>query len=158
MIRDSENPYPLILNPGSDYGKMFSMYEIETLANGNNPAAGEKVRASAGDKLLLGQPSNYPDKLVDTLKKNFKKNKNIRRAFLAHIFNPSVDKKPHTIIVIDTKNDFNSIANSIGALINNIEIPDPPLDITQFINSQDPISNYCLEIKPFYKKKLLGIF
>ena len=159
MIKDSANPYPLILNPGSDYGKIFSIYEIETLANGNNPAVAEKISVSAGDTLLLGQPSNYPHKLVDTLKKNFKKNKNIKQAFLAHIFNRSIDNKPHTLIVIDTKNDFNSVASTIGALIKNIEIPDPPIDITQFLNPQDdPISNYCLEIKPFYKKKILGIF
>jgi len=158
LIIDSENPHPLILNPGADYGKIFTIHEIKTLANGNNPVACEEVRTFAGNKLLLGQPSNYPDKLVDTLKKNFKKNKNIRRAFLIHIFNPSIDKKPHTLIVIDTKNDFNSVANTIGGLINNIEIPDPPLTIAQFLDSQDTISNYCHEIKPFYKKKILGIF
>ena len=159
MIRDSANPYPLILNPGSDYGKIFSTYEIETLANGNNPASGEKVRACAGDKILLCQPSNYPHQLVDTLKNNFKKDKNIKQAFLMHVFNPSMDKKPHTLIVIDTKNDFDSVANRIGALINNIDIPDPPVEITRFVNnSRDPISNYCLKIKPFYKKKILGIF
>lgn len=158
MIRDSKKPYPLILNPGSDYGKIFTIYEIETLANGNNPASAEEIRASAGDRLFLGQPSNYAHKLVDALKKGFKKNKGIKQAFLLHIFNPSIDKKPHTLIVIDTKNDFNSVANTIGALINKIEIPDHPVDIAQFLNSQDPISNYCLEIKPFYKKKILGIF
>lgn len=158
MIRNSKNPAPLILNPGSGYGKIFSIYEIETLANGNNPAASEKIRVSAGGKLLLGQPSNYPHKLVDVLKKNFKKNKNIKQAFLLHICNQSIDEKPHTLIVVDINHAFDYVVNTIGALINNIEIPDPPVDIAQFLNPQDPISKYCLTIKPFYKKKILGIF
>lgn len=158
MIRDAATPYPLTLNHGSAHSKIFTLDEIERLANGNNPAACEEIIASAGDRILLGQPNNYPYQLVETLKKNFKKNRHIKQAFLAQMFNPSIDKKPHTLLIIDTKDDFNRVGYTIGALLNTIEIPEPPVDITQFHNSDDPISNYCLEIKPFYKKKILGIF
>lgn len=158
MLMTITNPSPLILNPGSDYGKIFSVYELEILAKGMNPVSPEKIVTSPEDKLIIQEASEYPYELIEALIKYFKKQRTIKQAFLAHILNPSAEEKPHTIIIIDT-NHLDDIVSEIGGIVNNTKIPHPPVDIAQFSkNSSDTISEYCKKIKPFYKKKTFWIF
>lgn len=158
MIRDSKNVFPLILNPGCNHGKIFSINEIQLLSNGKNPADCKMAVASSGAQILLGQPSNYPAELVRVLIKAFKRHKNIKKGFLVQTFNPAVDDNPHLLIVIDVKKYFHHIAHIVGSLIVSVRETDCVVDIVRFSHSGCQVSKYCLEIKPFYKKKILGFF
>jgi hypothetical protein len=55
----------VILNPGSDYGKLFPPQEIEAMLDGS--IFGSKKLDVGGQKILLGQPKEYPHRLVDSL-------------------------------------------------------------------------------------------
>jgi hypothetical protein len=90
-----------ILNPGSDYGKEFTKDEIASLIDGTIWQPTETYFAQKETQVMLGQPANYPSHLVDALSRYFKTQSGVKRAYLAHFFNPERDEKPHTLIGVE---------------------------------------------------------
>jgi len=150
----------LVLNPGSDYGKEFSTKEIQSLLDGSiwQPAQVHEVEAPI--QVQVGQPANYPHQLTEALTRLFKGLKEVKAAYLAHFFNPAEDEKPHTLIGIEVTGDWDRIVGEAGLVAKDIQIPDPPLDFMQIKGEGGSgIEDYFLkECRPFYKRKLFGLF
>lgn len=107
---------------------------------------------------MIGQPSNYPAKLVDALTCYFKQTRRVKKAYLAHFFNPEFDEQPHTLIAMQVGGDWESVVAGAGMVAQGIEVPDPPVDFIQ-ITGQGGVEDYFKgECKPFYERKLFGIF
>ena len=83
----------------------------------------------------------------------------VKRAYLAHFFDPERDQKPHTLIAIESTGDWDQTAAGAGLIARNVAVPDPPVDFMP-ITGKGGIEDYFRQgIKPFYeKKKFLGLF
>lgn len=148
----------LLLNPGSDYGKAFTKEEIASIVDGSIWKPTEQYIAKKETQVMIGQPSNYPTMLADSLTRYFKKTKQVKKAYLAHFFNPDNDEKPHTLVAVQVTGDWDSVMAGAGMVARDTEVPDPPVDFLQITGRggiEDYFTNDC---KPFYERKLLGIF
>lgn len=156
MMRGSE----LILNPGSEYGKVLTAAEVESMLNGSifsgftNPDVG-------GRQILLGQPSNYPHQLIDALKEKFAKLSEVNAAYLAHAQVAGVDQQPNTLIGIEMKGDWNQLLEQLGPILEANTRQGEVVSLAR-INPKHPdtIAKYMLNsTTAFYKrKKFMGLF
>lgn len=117
----------------------------------------ESYQVKKETQVMIGQPSNYPHHLVDSLGRLFKGLKEVKRAYLAHFFNPEEDEKPHTLIGIEVSGNWEQVVSQAGLVARDIEVPDPPLDFMQ-MTGRGGVEDYLLnECEPFYKRKILGL-
>lgn len=148
----------MVLNPGMDYGKVFSREELKSILDGSIWQAPESYCVEQDTQVMLGQPTNYPHSLADTLARLFKNLKEVKRAYLAHFFNPEMDEKPHTLVGIEVSNNWEHVVAQAGLVAQEVEVPDPPVDFIQ-LTGLGGVEDYFLhECAPFYKKKFLGLF
>ena len=147
----------LLLNPGSDYGKEITADEAARIADGSIWQPTERYVTPQATKVLLGQPKNYPTELVDVLTRFLKTKKQVKRAWLAHFFNPERDKVPHTLVVIEASGDFDALSAEAGIVAQSVKIPDPPLDVMR-LTGQGGFEDYFVrQTHPFYQKRFLGL-
>ena len=142
----------VLLNPGST-GKEFLPEEIESILDGSIWQFHRRETIAAGTEVLIAQPARYPTELVETLQRLFGTDKGVKRAYLAHF---STGDTPHTLVAIDTSDDFDRIAGEAVALAQGVAIPDPPVDFVRLRGSG--LESYFAKVKPFYRRKVLGIF
>ena len=147
----------LILNPGSDFGKEFTKAEIESLLDGSIWKPSERYVAEKVTKVMLGQPSKYPKELVDALARYFRTTKEVKRAYLAHFFNPERDEKPHTLIGVETTGNWDSVMSGAGMVARDVPTPDPPVDFLQITGKGGVEDYFKRNCKPFYERKLFGL-
>ena len=148
----------LILNPGYEYGKEITSEEAGSIVDGSLWQPNERYVQQKETQVLIGQPKNYPNELVEALTRLFKSKKQVKRAWVAHFFHPERDEKPHTLIAIDVSDGFEEISSEAGIVVRNIEIPDPPVDFLP-ITGREGIEDYFVkDTKPFYTRRFLGLF
>lgn len=154
---------PLLLNPGSHYGKEFTVSEVTSLLDGSIWQPSERYVVQKPTQVMFGQPKNYPKELAEALCRLFPTIGAVKRAWLAHYFNPERDEKPHTLIAIEHSGNWEHVAGQAGMVAKDIKIPDPPIDFMQVAGKRSTkggVEDYFLnELEPFYKKKrLFGLF
>jgi len=148
----------LILNPGSEYGKEITPQEAASIVDGSIWQPDERYVAQKDTQVLIGQPENYPKELVEALTRFFKTKKQVKRAWVAHFYNPDRDERPHTLVAVDVSDGFDEVLSEAGIVSRDVEIPDPPVDFLP-ITGRGGIEDYFVkETKPFYKRKILGLF
>lgn len=148
----------LLLNPGLDYGKAFTQHEIAALIDGSIWGPSEQFVAEKETNVMIGQPANYPTQLLENLSKFFKKRKSVKKAYIAHFYNPEDGEKPHTLIGVEATGDWHETIAGAGMVVEGSEVPDPPVDFIQ-VDGGDGIQSYFhKDSQPFYQRKLLGIF
>jgi len=148
----------LMLNPGADYGKALTKEEIASIVDGSLWRSNESYTVGKATTITIGQPANYPTRLVEALSRYFKGTKQVQRAYLAHFMNPEHDETPHTLIGVEVSSDWDSVIAGAGMIARDIEVPDPPIDFVQ-ITGRGGVDDYFInQCTPFYiKKKLFGI-
>lgn len=154
---------PLLLNPGSDYGKEFTETEIASILDGSIWKPTERYVVQKPTRVMFGQPKNYPKELAEALCRLFPTVPEIKRAWLAHYFNPERDEQPHTLIAIEHSGSWEHVAGQAGMVAKDIKIPDPPVDFMQVsskLTTKGDVEDYFLNgLEPFYRKKrLFGFF
>ena len=147
-----------ILNPGSDYGKEFTKGEIASIVDGSIWQPTESYVAKKDEQVRIGQPANYPTELASALARYFKTQKGVKRAFLAHFFNPQQDEKPHTLIAIEFSGDWNPIMAGAGMVAQGVKVPDPPVDFLAMTGNGGIEDYFRKDCKPFYERKRFGFF
>lgn len=141
---------PLLLNPGWEFGKEFTVGETASIVDGTIEKPLSSRVVSAATKVVIGQPKNYPTELVAALTDFLRTRRSVKRAWLAHFHDPSQDDPPHTLIAIDAEGDFSEATTGIGIVIDSVPILDPPVDVT----SSDGIAGYFETQPPFYERSL----
>lgn len=154
IIRGAE----FVLNPGSDYGKEFTKEEIASIVDGSIWHPTESYLAKKDEQVRIGQPANYPTELASALARYFKSQKGVKRAFLAHFFNPQQDEKPHTLIAVEFSGDWNPIVAGAGMVTQGVKIPDPPVDFLAMTGKGGIEDYFRKDCKPFYERKRFGFF
>jgi hypothetical protein len=147
----------LLLNPGFEHGKELTNAEVQSILDGSIFRAAESQRLRAGAQVMLGQPSTRPDALLTGLTKLFARSKEVKRAYLAQFYNPAQDDKPHTIIGIEVSGNWDKIAARAGIVVQNVKVPDPPVDFVQITGKGSLDSYFLKECRPFYRRKILGV-
>ena len=107
-------PSNLFLNPKSDYGKEFIPQEIEQLLNNGISQVPSQRVVEKETKVLLGQPSNYPTKMVDSLTQLLVKHKEVKKAYVALMHDRSIDEKPHLLVGIEGDGDLELAMREVG--------------------------------------------
>ena len=148
----------LIMNPGSDYGKEFTRDEIASLLDGSIWQPTGRYVAEEPVEVTIGQPANYPKELADALARYFKGQKTVKRAFLAHFFNPARDEKPHTLVAIDYTGEWEPIMAGAGMVAQGTAVPDPPVDFLPLEGKGGIEAYFQKDCTPFYQRKRFGIF
>lgn len=145
----------IFLNPGSDFGKEFTKDEIQSIIDGSIWKPSESYCVEKETQVMIGQPANYPHELAEALARLFRKMREVKRAYLAHFFNPEKDEKPHTLIGIEVSGNWDQVVSQACLVARDIKIPDPPVDFIH-ITGQGGVEDYFVnECKPFYKKNVL---
>lgn len=148
----------LLLNPGADYGKEITADEARSIVDGSIWRPESTHVTERETQVLLGHPARYPHELVDALKRLFAKDKRVQRAWVAHFHDPSRGDPPHTLIALQASDAYEAIAAEVGVVAGSVSIPDPPVDVMP-VGQGSGLDGYFLkESKPFYRKRLLGIF
>lgn len=144
----------LFLNPKSDYGKEFVPQEVEHLLSiGVSQGPSQRV-VEKETKVLLGQPSKYPSKMVDSLTKLLANHGNVKRAYLALMHDASVDQKPHLIIGIDAVGDIEKVMREAGNVAADTAPDGEPVDLYRVNDNESGVSQYFVNhTKPFYERK-----
>lgn len=144
----------LFLNPKSDYGKEFVPEEVSHLLSiGISQAPSERV-VEKETKVLLGQPSNYPSKMVDSLTLLLAKHDNVKNAYLVLMHDTSVDEKPHLIVGIEADGDIEKVMREAGNVAGDTAPEGEPVDLYRVNENDSGLSQYFInETKPFYEKK-----
>lgn len=143
----------LFLNPRSDYGKEFIPDEVEQLLSiGLSQQPSQRI-VEKQTKVLLGQPSNYPAKMVDSLIQLLSKHKNVNKGYLALMHDTSVDEKPHLIIGIEADGDPELVIREAGNVAGESTPDGEPVDLFRVSRSDEGISQYFInDTKPFYER------
>ena len=145
----------VVLNPGTEYGKEFTVTEIEQMLTGWKPS--KTYITQKETQVRLGQPARYPSALTEALSRLFSGIKDVESAYLAHLDNSDQSDPPHTLIGIKATGDWNTIAARAGIVLEGVEIPDPPVDFFR-MDGTGGLNDYLLTTKPFYTRKLFGLF
>jgi len=147
----------LVLNPKSPYGKEFFPEEVRhLLADG----IGEKPVQRTVEKntqVLLGQPSQYPSKMLSSLSQLLAGHRNVTRAFLALMHAPSSDLKPHLIIGIEADGDIERVIREAGSVAHDSAPDGDPVDLYRVRKDDSGLSEYFItQTTPFYERKPKG--
>lgn len=143
----------IILNPMSECGKKFVPEEIQGMLDGS--IFYEPVKLKENTEVMLGQPANYPQELVNALINLFSKYESIKAAYLANYYNPKENIPPHPLIGVDLESDKDreKILGEAGVIVTKLGIK--TVDFIQ-IGSQGSgdISRYLTkETKAFYERR-----
>lgn len=113
----------LILNPESNAIKEFTPYEIQYLLEGDYSDQSEAHEIEAETEIMLGQPKQRPDFMLDQLAKLFTQYPEVDSAFFAQSYNPASGQAPTLIIgllfgdVLET-DKMNRLHATIGQVAN----------------------------------------
>lgn len=153
----------LVLNPKSPYGKEFAPEEIKHLLSiGLEQQAVPRV-VEENTQVLLGQPANYPSRMVDSLSQLLVKHSNVKRAYLALMHDPSIDTGPHLIVGLEADGDPARAIREAGNVIADTAPDGEPVDICHVSRKEGGLSAYLMQqTKPFYERswtvKLRSLF
>ncbi len=116
-------------------------------------ASGEEKRWPAGQKIFLGQPTNYPQALVDGLKDYFSAHREVEAPYLAQVFVPVNGEPPHPVIGIRLRHGFGGslppALADLGAIVKRTSGAGTPVDFVEIGPTE--VSKYLVEqTKPFY--------
>ncbi|MBE7641785.1 hypothetical protein GUB10_15735 [Salegentibacter sp. BLCTC] len=143
----------LILNPYSDYGKELIPNEIERLLNGSIFDQSNEMKIEEETKIQIGQPAEYPNDLVNALKKLFTEKETVKAAYLAAVKMDNSEELPHIMIALDIDGDRKEITNEAGPIAEKYH-KNKTVDFIQIDHKNGGISEYFLKnTKPFYIRK-----
>lgn len=147
----------LWLNPGSDYGKVITAEEAASIVDGTIWQPAERHVIPSGSQIQIGPPTGAPEELVGALERFFKTKMEVRRAWLADI-QEHRETSPHLVIGLEVTGSFDAIAAEVGIVVGQLEIPRQPFDLVQVTGKGALDSCFLNRLRPFYRRRFLGIF
>jgi len=152
----------LFLNPKSDYGKEFIPQEVEQLLNSGISQVSSQRVVEKETKVLLGQPANYPTKMVDSLAQLLIKHKEVKKAYVALMHDGSIDEKPHLLVGIEGDGDLELAMREAGNVAGDTSPAGEAVDLFIVRPNESGVSQYLINSTPFYErtwgKKLRSFF
>lgn len=153
----------LVLNPASPYGKEFFPNEIEALLEtGMNHVPQTRV-VQKETKVLLGQPANYPSKMVSALATLLAKHSVVKAAYLCLMHDPSSGDKPTLVVGFEGDQDLAGAMKEAGSVAVDTVPKGELVDFIVIKRGESGIADYMFKsVKPFYERsfgsKLRSLF
>lgn len=144
----------LHLNPMSNCGKEFSAQEVARLLAGGSGMGGLTEMIEVDTQVTLGQPANYPYKMVDSLTLLFSKYREIKKAYLALMHDDFSEGEPRLIVGVEAEGNVDGIMR-LAAEVAAAVVPDGK-EVGLYVLGGDDggISGYLRsETRPFYERK-----
>lgn len=142
----------LVLNPGSQVFKTFTLQEVERLLSGQLLEVEKEFQVRNDAKFFIGRPVEIPNGLLEQLAKFFSVEDAVMRAWLAWYHTPEVAKVPGYLLAIATSRavDFRALAGRVSVVIKEVGIGGHYCDVVRFDGTG--LTNYFRSEEPFYSK------
>lgn len=153
----------LVLNPGLIPAKEFLPHEVESmLTTGVNQAPQRRV-IQQETQVLLGQPADYPTKMVTALRSLFAKHPCVRAAYLGLMHDPSTQEKPNLVVGVEGESGIERAIQDAGSIVSDTVPDGGPVDFVRVAKGEVGLSDYFTKsVKPFYERswssKLKSLF
>lgn len=142
----------LVLDPRSEYGKEFAPGEIVALLAGGLTRAAEPRVIQEATQVLLAQPGERPEALINGVRAFLDKRPAARRAWLALMTIPTQDPEPHLVIGVEADGDAAALIAEIGSVAADLSTSGP-VDLMQVRAGEEGLSQYFLEqVEPFFQR------
>ncbi|MFL0252620.1 enhanced serine sensitivity protein SseB [Clostridium neuense] len=130
---------------------MIEKYKKEKDNNDEVTAVKQNV-IKKDTKVMLGEPKDYPSGMIEAVKEHMKKNKCIKAAYLRLMLK---DDEKSYLIVVDFRGEKNQVFQGIA------KAASPYLKgmYLDMVGANESFGkNAVKDVKPFYKRRILGIF
>jgi len=137
---------PLVLNPGSDYGKELSPAEVGQLLDA--PVQQEPRLV----KTIMGE-ADYPVALVNALTALFQARPDVQTAWMIQVTFADRGMQPHPLVGIETSGDMASLVQQIQRIAESV-VPGMEFDV-QRVDRNNPLgmTDALLQAEPFYTNR-----
>jgi hypothetical protein len=158
LLEMVETDIPWVLNPGFDPSKKIISEELETLKDGRIlHYFFDQLNEKEKEELLTQKTVELPEGTMDSLLNILKPYKSIKKAYLTHLFNPSVTEQPIPLIALELaeeKAGLEMIKDLYKSINQQLKLPAKieliALDVTF------PLANSIIEhTKPFYTRETI---
>lgn len=142
----------LFFNPGEDFGKEFTPQEIAALLDSGDAMAAP-VHIAPQSTVLLGQPAQLPESMLDALRRFLPRHPNVKAAYLALMHDPATQQQPGLVVGLQLEGDVHAVLSEAGAVISDSAPQGIIVDMLALNADSGSIGEYMLEnLKPFYKR------
>lgn len=144
----------LVLNPGSKYGKAFLPNEIEALLETGSNHRAQRHVAKQDTRVLLGQPKDRPQTMLDALSRFFSTHPDVEAAYMCQMSDPASNSgRPSLLIGIRMAGESMQIYTGAGQIAADTAPANMPVDLVRVTDSDEGISGYLTtQTEPFYLK------
>jgi len=145
----------LVMNPGPAYGKEFLPDEVARLLDGPIFRPTERYVAKKPVQVMIGQPSEYPQELVNTLSRLYGGIPEVKRAWVAFYLNPERDQEGGLLIGLDVDAEgMDGVSGQTGIVIESVSKKQKYVDLVRYDGRG--VTGYFTDQKPFYEKTAFG--
>jgi len=129
----------VVINPFSD-NFVLNTEQIKMISNSSTIRKNESV--------MIGEPEEYPQKLVNALIEYLPSVKSVNRAYLLLMIRNKAEKS--YLLVIDSNEDLKHIFDQVSSIASKYLVENENIDFVSYSTkfAQDAVKNY----KPFYEK------
>jgi hypothetical protein len=145
-------PLPAVLNPNCPVGKEFFVEEMRDIASGKFFEAAKPEVVQKERKVMLGQPAEYPHKLVEALKRHLGTQPRVEAAYLAQIADSSSGVPPHLIFAISLQGEIDPVMQPLLMITREILGPNKIADFTVLGRGGSLDDYFLTKTQPFYQK------
>lgn len=154
IVEMMDSKFHWVLNVGTEYVKTFVSDEIQWLKQNLAKSKGQEQSMEAGTKILIGEPNNTPEGLIESLLNNVKRNSEIKKAYLGQVHYDKEGEKPHLALVLNIQDipesTINAIREDLAIATKGILGDSEYIDI--MINNGSGVANEVTKVvKPFYE-------
>jgi hypothetical protein len=111
---------PATINPCSAYGKELTVDEMRGIADESIFRRTKTLLMKKKSTVLMGQPEDYPQHLIDALARYFADQPTVEAAYVAQIHDKSAGDPPHCLIGIRSSGDSQRIIGEASVIAREI--------------------------------------
>jgi hypothetical protein len=144
MVRGKQ----LILDPDSDYGKLFTAQEVDELLAGRDPGR-EEVVIPTDTKILVGAAAHIPPELPRVMAEFFAKRPAVKQAHLGWIHYPETGASGYLLVVVSDDRE----AAMLGFGMLQISDVAEGKNVDALVVPLSQPKHYLSNVPPFYVRK-----
>jgi Ca2+/Na+ antiporter len=152
----------LFLNPKSEHAKEFLPHEISNMLETGFGQKPNTYIVEKSTQVLLGQPKNYPNEMVEAIKKICAKYSEISQAYVGTIINPLGSDKPDFVVgieIVGSEETIKTTMQAIGQVAGDTVPKDEFVNLVRIKKGDEGIGGYFYDsCQPFYLKKDSSFF
>ena len=148
---------PLILNPGYDPHKIFTVDEVDFLLKAAKPEPFEPRHFKPGTKVALGPPQVYPQDLVGALLDFLPQHRDVKAAYMTSMREEGQDSSPVLVIGFEVEGEeLGPWFRQAADLVNKFAEDGQAIDFAKVERGEGGLSQFFVEkVSPFYLRPII---